>query len=561
MPLTQGVNIVRIVTYGPRGERSEEVRVINVSGGLLKPGQATIEFGAVEQDDPVFQVRGDNPLAPDPSFGKPRVVASLNYGLTQYLTATAGASHYSDRQGVERSLFSTGLRTSLLGFATQFDLAADDRKGQAASLGLAGSILGANTVLRHAEYHGGLVDELNAEADVDRPLDRRTEITVDPSIRLGDRVIPLSFRAIRDVYSDGGTTTLGSARGSAALGPVLYSTGLEYDLTTRAGGSSADHLRGYFAASTFRNYQWQVRGTVNYDIEPVARVTLFNITADRAITQTWSLRLAANQRFDTKRGTELIAGSVTKTRYGDLALTGQYDTADDSWRIGAQLNFGLGFNPQARRYELTRSGPGSGGSVLFHSFLDANGDGRFDPGETPVENVALEGGERATRTGKDGVAYLSGFGATPTARLLVGLGEIENTSVVAPPSTVEFAPRAGGVTHVEYPLRPTGDVLVSIGLRRADGGLVSLSATRLRLVDAKGLALEATTEFDGSASFLNVPAGAYRLELDPEQSQRLRMRLTTPVTVIIKPDGSLTPDVRAEVRFEPRADAPTPPAG
>ena len=29
VPLTQGVNVIRIVTYGPRGQRSEETRIIN----------------------------------------------------------------------------------------------------------------------------------------------------------------------------------------------------------------------------------------------------------------------------------------------------------------------------------------------------------------------------------------------------------------------------------------------------------------------------------------------------------------------------------------------------
>jgi hypothetical protein len=38
------------------------------------------------------------------------------------------------------------------------------------------------------------------------------------------------------------------------------------------------------------------------------------------------------------------------------------------------------------------------------------------------------------------------------------------------------------------------------------------------------------------------------------------MRLLAPVTVTIRPDGSITPDVTAEVEFEPRpaGDAPPP---
>ena len=562
VPLTQGVNVVRIVTYGPRGQRSEEVRVINVSGGLLRAGQATFEFGAVQQDDPLFPLRSQGPVLFDRGTGKPRVVASFNYGVSQYLTLTAGASRYSDRQGIERSLFDTGLRSSIAGFATQFDLAADDQHGRGASLGIAGRVLGANAIFRHSEYQGGLLDENNPEADVDRPLDRRSELTVDQNVRLGERVIPLSFRVIRDAYADRGVTTIGSARGSAALGSILYSTGLEYERSTRPGRDGGDdHLRGYFAGSTFKNFRWQVRATLNYDIVPDYRVTLFNVTVDRAITDTWSLRFAANQRLDFPRGTELALGSVTRTRYGDLALTGEYDTANDSWRLAAQMNFGLGFNPQTRGYEFTRSGPGSGGSVLFHAFSDTNGDGVYQPGERPVENVILEGGERVSRTAKDGTAYLSGFGATPTARVLVGLSEIDNPSVKAPPAAVEFAPRPGGVTRIEYPLRPTGEVLVNISLRRPDGKLVGLSATRVRLVDDKGLALEATTEFDGSASFLEAPAGVYRLELDAEQAARLRMRLAAPATVVIRADGEATPDIRAEVVFDPRNEPATSPPG
>src|SRR6185503_12250979 len=117
---------------------------------------------------------------------------------------------------------------------------------------------------------------------------------------------------------------------------------------------------------------------------------------------------------------------------GDLALTGQYDTHQNTWRFGAQMNFGLGYEP-GEGYRLTRSGPGSGGSVLFHAFLDANGNGVFDAGERPMPGVVLEGGELRTRTNADGRAYLSGFGVAPTARVLVQIGEIENQNVRTPP--------------------------------------------------------------------------------------------------------------------------------
>jgi hypothetical protein len=561
VPLTQGINIVRIVTYGPRGQRSEETRVINASGGLLRPGQMTFEFGAVDQNEPLLRINDINPFGIDRATGKPRVVANINYGLTQYLTASVGAATYTDQLGVQRDLYTGGLRTSIAGVATEVDVAGDNRGGQGVSVDIAGRLFGANAVLRQSEYRGGLLDENNSEADLDRPVKSRTELNLDQNFRFGAQVIPLSVRALRDIYADGGDAWIGQVRGSASLGSILYSTGFEYDRTTAATGQTSDILRGFLGVSTYRAYKWQVRATVDYEAVPDFRITGLEVLVDRPISNTWSLRLGATERLDTPRDFSLVVGSTTKTRFGDLAFTGQYDTNQNIWRFGAQMNFGLGYNPQAHAYELTRQGPGSGGSVLFHAFLDANGNGKFDPGEQPVPGVTIEGGEFKTVTDAQGEAYVSGFGAGPTARLIVGIAQLENQAVKTPPTVIEFAPRPGGVTLVEYPMRPTGEVMVNIKLRRPDQQRVGLSATRVRLVDDKGVAVEGVTEFDGSVNFQDLPAGTYRLELDKDQAARLRMRLLAPVTVTVRPDGSITPDVSAEVEFEPRAGGDAQPPG
>jgi hypothetical protein len=303
-----------------------------------------------------------------------------------------------------------------------------------------------------------------------------------------------------------------------------------------------------------------VRATLDYDAVPDFRLSGLEILADRSISDTLALRFGVTGQLDAPRDLGFLAGATTKTKFGDLTLTGQYDTKQDTWRLGAQMNFGIGYNPQ-KGYQLTRSGPGSGGSVSFHAFIDSNGNGVYDPGEKPVANVALEGGSLKARTDADGRAFLSGFGAGPTARLLVSIAEIEDQQVKTPPTVIEFSPRPGGVTRIEYPMRPTGEVMVNIKLRRPDKTLIGLSATRVRLIDAKGVAVESVTEFDGSANFLDLPAGTYRLELDPEQAARLRMRLLAPVTVTIKPDGAFTPDANAEVEFAPRDSAQATPPG
>jgi hypothetical protein len=555
VPLSQGINIVRIVTYGPRGDRSEQTRVVNVGGGQLKKGEATLEVGAVQQDEPLFLVRPlDEAEVRPPGSGGLRVVANANYGLTQFMTIAAGAALIPGKAKDDlRQLGTIGARTSIFGFATNLDLAYDSTGASAVSLGLAGEILGVSTILRHAQFQGGFIDENGPGVDLDRAMSSRSEVTFDGNIAIGANVIPVSLRAMQNTYTDGLTDVTGSARASATAKGILFSAGLEYQ---RLFGStfSNERLSGYFAGSTFRSYKWQLRSTLDFDVLPKLKARALAITADRDISDLATLRFGVGQPLDDLRGTNFTAATIFKLRYADVSLTADYNNQDRSWRAGMQVNFGLSYNPAEGGYQMTRPGPGSGGSMLFEAFLDRNGNGIFDEGDSPVPNVGVDGGEREAVTGADGRVFLTGVGAGPTARVLVNLDNVANNSVQTPPTTVQFTPRPGSFTTVRYPMRPTGEVMVTISLRRPDGQLVGLSAAQIRLVGDNGHIAEASTEFDGSVNFQDLPTGTYRLELDPAQAGRLRMSLAAPLSITIKDDGDFVPDAAAEVRFAPRPE-------
>ena len=551
VPLSPGVNVVRIVTYGPRGERSEQTRIINVGGGLLPRGKANFEFGLVEQNRQVISFDGVTD-APETLFnrGGYRGVANVNYGLTSALTISAGAALLPLGEDKYRGVYDLGVRTSLFGFATQIDAAADDRGAYAGFVGLAGEMAGASVVLRHAEFRRGFLDENGPGFELTRPTVRRTELSVDASLELAERLIPISARAARYQYLDGTVNYTASLRGSSTLGNFLASAGFEYERTETT-ANTFQRLTGYIAASTYRDYAWQLRGSLDYDILPDPKARTFALSADRDITPTWALRLGVGQQLDDLKGTNLLLASIHRLAIGDLAVEGEYNNKDSSWRVGAQLSFGLSYNP-AGGYQMTRTGPGSGGSVLFHAFMDDNGNGVFDPGEAPVKDVVLEGAVRRAVTDENGQVFISGVGAGPTARLTVSLDEVENPSVKTPPSTLDLRPRPGATMKVNYPMQPTGDVVVRLMLRRGEAPPVGLAAARLQLVDARNRKFEGSTEFDGTAIFTSVPVGTYRVELDPEQAQRLRMRLAAPLTAVVENDGGFGAEVQGEVLFEAR---------
>ncbi|WP_293898884.1 hypothetical protein [Phenylobacterium sp.] len=562
VPLSPGLNVLRLVTYGTRGERTEEVQVVNVGAALLRPHEAQFAFGIVDQDQPLFRFRNQSPsILGDPGLFATRgtrIVGSLNYGVTDLLSLTAGVARVPQVGGGALGVYTAGARTSLMGLATQADLAVDGSGGSGVSLGIAGQLRGTSAVLRHAEYRDGFVDENNLGFNSRLEMQRRTELTLDSSVNLRGRIVPVSMRVIRNEYAGDSHDLLASARASSSIGQVLISAGGEYQRQDYPLSRPTETLNGYIAASTYQTGHWQIRSTLDYQVLPDFKAKFLAVTVDRRLNDAWSMRFGLGQPLDKLSGWNATVSSILSTSKGDLALTGQYDHSDDNWRVALQWNFGIGYNPGRKGYDLIRSGPGSGGSVLFNAFIDENGDGIRQASEAPAPNVGLTGAaQRGIVTGADGRVLVTGLGGGPTAHMDVSLDKVADASVSTPPSRLDLRPRPGSIARVNYPMRPTGGVMVKVELLRDDGKRVGLSSVRVQLVPDKGTPVDAVTEFDGSAMFDAVPIGAYHLQLEQRQADRLRMRLLQEPTVTIKSGGDFAPDVVVQVRFLPPAPETT----
>ncbi|WP_066801299.1 hypothetical protein [Sphingomonas soli] len=546
VPLTRGLNVIRIVTYGPNGERNEQTRVLNVGGGQLEPGRFTVDFGIVQQDRPVIDLSPGRTRTP--AAGELRAIARMAYGLRDDLTLTAAGALYPDGLGRQRQMASFGARGSLLGIALLGELAHDFAGGSAGQLGVSWQAGGIFATLRHTEYRAHFSDETNILHDELRPLRRTTTIDTLFSVPgIGRSRIPVSVHAERAAYADGGTTWLGTGRASTSLLDTLVSTGLDYRRDTRPGGVIDERLSGNFAASRFLAYTWQSRAVVDYDIVPRTALRTFSVTADRTVSEKFGLHLGLGKRFGVQRDVQLQGGGFLHLPFGDLALTGDYATRSREWRIGLRIAFGLVFDPWSRRPTLTRSGSATGGSAAVSAFIDDDGDGVRGAGEVPVPGVVLTGGERPATTDAKGRAFVNGLGDTSAAIIHADSRAIDAFFVDSPPQDVELSARPGKIAAVPYPFRPVNEVLARLSLTRPDGRQVGVAAVRLRLVVEGAPPILASSEFDGSAVFAGVRPGTYRLELDPEQATQLHMRLKEPVTVTV--DAHAAPQISAEILF------------
>lgn len=547
VPLSFGINRIRIVMHGPRGERSEQERVINVGGGQLRAGETWFEAGLVEQEralvEPGRRIEGGLLRA---GVGERRLVASIAHGVSSSVTLVGGFAAYSPTVDAPRHLATAGVRSAVGPFAVQADAAVDSAGGAVASLGAAGRVAGVSAVVRHAEYGGGFIDETIMLADPRRPMSRRTSLTADASLPIADRPLPVSFRLLRTAYADGGSSWLAGGRISTGLGGTLLSAGFDYQRESSETGAVHEQLLGSLTASAFAGGAWQLRGLLDYEFLPRMQLRTFAFSADRSVSDDFSLRFGVSRSFAGTGETSLDVGPVLRLPFGDLAFTGTFIPEQGDWRVGLRFSLGSLFDPGRGRYRLTRPGPAAGGAVSFEAFVDRDGDGRFAEGDDPVPGVTISGGEQRGVTAADGRAIATGFGTATRARLEVDTAAVEDVTLAAPPALVAFAPRPGQVVRVSYPLAPVGEVYLRIVVSQPDR-TVGISALRVRLVGSGGRLFEATTQYDGSVVFGELPLGRYRLELDPEQAARLRASLAAPLSFEVGADAA--PTLEAEVRF------------
>jgi hypothetical protein len=568
VPLVVGLNVIRLVFYGPQGERRQEVRRLHVAGGGVRQRELLVKFGIVEEGAPVIDLRdgglppGDEDVLEAPRseppvlLGEPRgvrAVGQVAYGLTPGAAISAGFAHFHGPDGSATTQSVLGASASVAGFATQVNLAGDDAGGSAASVGLAGRIADVALVVRHAEFLGGFLDEGRSYASALKPPLRSTSLTLDSVLNFGRRSLPVGLRVNREQFTDGDIHLLATGRASTSVGRFLMSGAVRYERDSTARGETG-RLAAAVTASGLIDERWRVRATAAWDRDVVGTLTL-----DRRWGAGHALRLGLVQRWGDHGATTVQVSHVWRLRNLDVSVFGGYAGADGEGRLGVQVATGLAFD--GRGYRMVGPGVASGGAMSVHAFVDSDGDGRWRPGETAAAGLRVQGARRSVATDAAGRALITGLGDGARASVQFDTSAIEDPYLATPPSRLVFVPRPGRVAVAAFPLQQTGEVAISIALTREGEPPRPLSAVRLQLIDAAGrVAAEGRTEFDGALVVGGLRPGTYTMRIDPVQAATLGLVLETPAPISVPAAGGFVGQVAAQVRIGPPQAVATTPA-
>jgi hypothetical protein len=530
VPLTFGLNVVRVVLYGPRGETREEVRQYRAGGDAVPAGAFRFRLGAVEVDQPVFGVgdhADDDPLSLFDPAEKGELQFSFlgEYGLRRGL---ALSGHLGARPDADRTTWLTGLglRADLRGAAVRVDgTVADDGSGA-----LSGSVLtriaGVNLALEHARYEGGFLDDRRSFDN--EPLESFTGVRADSLLELGGREIPISLQVEERRQTDGDVERLATARTSTLVGRVLVSGGLRYDQTSGLGENEArfDGDLDFNAPVA----EGLLRLGLNYELEPEAELQSVFAAYDRNFGERMALRLGLSQELADEESTRVLAALTRRFRTFDLSVDAEYDSADADVLVGLRLSTSLFWT--GRGYRPTRPGFASSGSAAVRIYQDLDADGRRGPQEPGAAGVRVGG--RGATTDADGVALVRDLAAGRTASVGIEVGSIEDP--FQQPSRAGFGllPRPGRTHSAEIGLVRTAEVETAVLFQGETERAVA--NVDLELVGPDGqVGAEARSEYDGFVLFEGARPGHYRIRLQPQQAERLGLELVEEPAIAITP--------------------------
>lgn len=558
-PVDYGLNVFRLVFYGPQGQRREEVRRITVGDGRLSAGEVRYSFGAVERGVNLLGVEGPD-FNPGARYGDWQAVANMAAGLSMGVTAVSSLSLFQ-QDGENRWIANAGLRTGFGSLALRADAGLSQGGGRAAGLGIGGRAPGGSFALSHFEYGGGFFDEVHALESV--ALARASELDFNTSIKLGGgdaspTYLPITLRARRVERADGSSQTSAALRSSSRLDRMLVSNTVQY-LRSASGGLGFTQVIGNFDLASIGRSDTQVRTSLGYRVSPDPRITSVSGQVDRRLDDRSALSGSLAYAFEDRSLTLGLSAAREFDRF-TLAFDSSYTPRRDEYAVGLRLAFSLGRDPLRQRFFVNRPGMAGSGAAMVRAFQDLDGDSRFSPADRAIEGVEFSVANSTAATDATGTARLVQLGNGNRVSVQTDPTSMPDISLAPVSRGVEIVPRPGRFHVTDFPIVALSELEGTVTYA-GDAGNRGVSGLRLQLRDASGqIAGTVRSERGGYYFFEQIRPGRYALVIDEEQARRLGVCLAAPVAVDLPATGDfITRDLEV-VSCAPEAAPPTPPA-
>ncbi len=543
VPLLFGVNVLRLVFYGPQGQRREETRQVRVGPDQVRPGETNYRMAATQEDQPFI---GHGAGADPQDVGHGRYFAEVERGLTQNLSLAANVASIPRKDTINTGVVDDDNRQNFFGLSTRafigdvagrLDIEKDASAGTAGTAAAQTTLFGFNLIGDYSHFWDYSSEDILKASD---PLLDRTNVRIEGILNppILPR-LPFNIRSTLDRRQSGDYEASLSNRTSFAVSQMSVTNDSTW-LLHQLQGEHLAQSTGVLSVGGLID-PVRVRGQINYETVPDQSLQALSLTGEWDLSKIYGAKLGVEHDLDIVKRTSLTGG--LNAQFDGYQLGSDVFVADNGdWGIRFGINFSFGYDPKGEHMFLKGHPIATSGALSSKVFLDNNHNGVYDTGDEPLKNVsvALDGQPiDVAKTDDDGNLLLTDL--TPNLPVNIGIadGTLEDPYWLADPEGVQLVPRPGVIATVDFPIIQSGEIDGTVYQRRGDWA-GPISDAIVQLVDAKGTVVRTTkSAYDGFYIFEFVRPGAYAIRIDPQQLSRLGIDAPAPKPATIETNGTI----------------------
>jgi hypothetical protein len=569
-----GANALRVVMYGPEGQRREDTRSFRVGGGMKQDGKLYWRVYAGQPGQRLLSGlltdRAADIYTPSGEITKPAAAsAEVELGITRQFTANLFASRAPESYQINSPLRSTtggGLRMSLPVVYMEGNLARQEDGGRAWSIGASGTLGPVNISTKHAHYDSWLsVEALQSSL----ALASDTSVRLYTSLPIRGHAVGLSLTTERWLYDGGNSET--SAQLQARFSVLGLSVGQALDWHQYAYNSdsmdASTSQRLYYSPSVSGEYRsLRLSSTARIDTDS-KHLDQIQFLGTWRINQQTSANLGVIYSGEDPSGKSNYGISLGVLRdFGPVYASAMVSrNAAGAVSLGIGLNMSFGFDSRGKLAMSSRPMAQAGAADVL-VFNDKNGNGRYDQDvDEPLSNASIRiNGQRGSdqATDEQGHLFLTGLNTSQPITLGVDSGSVLDPFLANAKGGVRFAPRQGQSFDAQLAMVETGEVSGKL-LAMREGQWVSLSGVVLELIEGDAAsALVRTqkapnvriigakrTQFDGGFLFDMVPPGKYLVRVRSGQHLQGSELEATELPLVLTAANLMVDDLELRVQI------------
>lgn len=556
VPLVSGLNIIKLIFYGPFGQQYQETRRFMVGNDLLQENKIYYRFAANKNNDNLISA-ADQDTSNDKSQGVGRFFGEVGYGLTKSTSIVANflrvPVQFSNQQSDYTNL---GLMSSFLGVAGKINLVRDlENKSNAQEISLQTEFFDYSLSTTFNNFDTNFVSENNPQ--LGDPLIHKTSIRLDGPLKIPFMSFPsrISFAGSRDSFDSGEYRDSLDNEISLGLSNRLSLTqAFQYITDSRIDGDS----RKTITARTLLNYSFSakltIRSSLAYNLQPTETLNTLNMAFGYNFGNNFNTNFSVDHQFAQagRRTSTNYSASLSKTfKKIIVSLGGNYI---DSGNFGANINLSTSFGYDAKHNTGVISGIpiANGGAIAIKVFIDENNNGLFDKGEEPLKDVEIliNGGVKKIKTNQDGVAFIANLQIDNTATVTIDNNSLPDPYLFVKKNIIKVSTHSGTIADIDFPIIKVGEIY-GYAVINKNGNISPAANVELQLVDEQGNIISSTkSSYDGFYLLETIPFGNYQLKISPQQSARLGFAAEQKYDIELNHNHQTIEKMNFEIKYE-----------